>query len=177
MLLSALCYNIVEGNLLPGASVLTTTRPSAVEEVTDLPFDKTIEILGFTSVQVKEYVENFVKDTVEDVQDAGKKIWEHIKTNMNIFSLCYIPVNCLIICSCLLKVLKRSEENLTGVGLPTKLTTIYQTALKLFSFRHDEHRDEPLRREDIDSKNLPPEVEKKVKPLAKLAFDGLKQKR
>ena len=177
MPLSALFYNIVKGNLLPGASVLTTTRPTAVEEVTDLPFDKTIEILGFASEQVKEYVENFAKDAVEVVQDAGKKIWEHIKTNMNIFSLCYIPVNCWIICSCLFEVLKfHSEKGLTGVGLPTKLTDIYQRCVKLFFVRHDEHR-EDLRREDINSKDLPPEVEKKIKPLAKLAFDGLTQKR
>ena len=178
MPLSALFYNIVKGNLLPGASILTTTRPTAMEEVTDLPFKKTIEILGFASEQVEEYVENFVKDAVEDVQDAGKKIWEHIKTNMNIFSLCYIPVNCLIICSCLLEVLKfHSEKGLTGVGLPTKLTDIYQRCVKLFFFRHDEHRGEDLRREDINSKRLPPEVEKKIKPLTKLAFDGLTQKR
>ena len=178
MPLSALFYNIVKGNLLPGASVLTTTRPTAVEEVTDLPFKKTIEILGFASEQVEEYVENFAKDAAEDVQDAGKKIWEHIKTNMNIFSLCYIPVNCLIICSCLLEVLKfHSEKGLTGVGLPTKLTDIYQRCVKLFFFRHDEHRGEDLRREDINSKRLPPEVEKRIKPLAKLAFDGLTQNR
>ena len=173
MPLSALFYNIVKSNLLPGASVLTTTRPTAVEEVIELPFKKTIEILGFASEQVEEYVENFVKDAVEDVQDAGKKIWEHIKTNMNIFSLCYIPVNCLIICSCLLQILK---FQLTGVDFPTTLTEIYQRCVKIFFFRHDEHR-EDLRREDINSKDLPPEVEKKIKPLAKLAFDGLTQKR
>ena len=173
MPLSALFYNIVKGNLLPGASVLTTTRPTAVEEVIELPFKKTIEILGFASEQVEEYVENFAKDAVEDVQDAGKKIWEHIKTNMNIFSLCYIPVNCLIICSCLLQILK---FQLTGVDFPTTLTEIYQRCVKIFFFRHDEHR-EDLRREDINSKDLPPEVEKKIKPLAKLAFDGLTQKR
>ena len=177
MPLSSLFYNIVVGNLLYGADVLTTTRPNTVEEVTYLPFNKTTEILGFTSEQVEEYVENFAEGTKEYVQDARKKIWEHIKTNMNIFSLCYIPMNCFIICSCLLKVLKPNEGNLTGVGLPTKLTTIYQTAIKLFYFRHDEHRDEPLRREDINSKHLPPETEKKIKPLAKLAFDGLKQEK
>ena len=115
---------------------------------------------------------------MEDVENAGKKIWEHIKTNMNIFSLCYIPVNCLIICSCLLQVLKfNSEKGLTGDGLPTKLTEIYQICVKLFFFRHDEHRNEDLRRDDIYSKRLPPEVEKKIKPLTKLAFDGLTQKR
>ena len=174
MLLSSLFYNIVKGNLLPGATILTTTRPSAMDEVTDLPFDKTIEILGFTSEQVEKYVENFVKDAAEDVQDAGKKIWEHIKTNMNIFSLCYIPVNCLIICSCLLQVLKRGKENLTGVGLPTKLTKLYLIFVQFFFFRHDERR---VRQEYINSEHLPPEVEEKITPLAKLAFDGLTQKR
>jgi len=174
MPLSALFYNIVEGNLLRGAGVLTTTRPSAVEEVTNLPFDKTIEILGFASEQVEEYVEKFVKVAAQDVVDAGKKIWEHIKTNMNIFSLCYIPVNCLIICSCLLQVLKfHGEKALTGVGLPTKLTEIYQICVKLFFLRHNEHRNKDLLQKDINSKHLPPKVEEKIRPLAKLAFDGL----
>ncbi|XP_015772727.1 PREDICTED: protein NLRC3-like isoform X1 [Acropora digitifera] len=174
MPLSALFYNIVEGNLLRGASVLTTTRPGAVEEVTNLPFDKTIEILGFASEQVEEYVEKFVKVAAQDVVDAGKKIWEHIKTNMNLFSLCYIPVNCLIICSCLLQVLKfHGEKALTGVGLPTKLTEIYQICVKLFFLRHNEHRNKDLLQKDINSKHLPPEVEEKIRPLAKLAFDGL----
>ena len=177
MPLSALFYNIVKGNLLPGASVLTTTRPTAVEEVTDLPFNETIEILGFASEQVEEYVEKFAKDAVEDVQDAGKKVWEHIKTNMNIFSLCCIPVNCFIICSCLLQILKfNSEKGLTGVGFQTKLTEIYQRCVQFFFLRHDEHRGEDLRREDINSERLPPEVEERIKPLAKLAFDGLTQK-
>ena len=173
MPLSKLYYNIVKGNLLRGATVLTTTRPSAMDEVRGLHFEKTIEILGFASEQVEEYVENFAKHAVENVEDAGKKIWEHIKTNMNIFSLCYIPVNCLIICSCLLQILK---FQLTGVDFPTTLTEIYQRYVKIFFFRHDEHR-EDLRREDINSKDLPPEVEKKIKPLAKLAFDVLTQKR
>ena len=175
MPISALFYNLLEGNLLRGATVLTTTRPSAMDEITDLPFDKTIEILGFASEQVEEYVENFVKDAAEDVQDAGKKIWEHIKTNMNIFSLCYIPVNCFIICSCLLQVLTFfGEKGLAGVGLPATLTEIYLIYVQYFFFRHDKHR---IRRENINSERLPPEVEKKIKPLTKLAFVGLTQKR
>ena len=46
MPLSAFFYNIVVGNLLPGASILTTSRPSAVEEVTDLSFDKSLKFLA-----------------------------------------------------------------------------------------------------------------------------------
>ena len=171
MPLPALFYNIVKGHLLDGATVLTTTRPTAVSNLTHFPFRRTFEILGFASEQVKEYVENFTKNAAKN--DTGNKIWQHISTNMNIFTLCYIPVNLFIVCSCLLEVL--NFENLsTGVGLPTKLTQIYQMATKLFFFRHNEqYRDKRLRREDIESKHWPPEF----KPLARIAFDGIRERK
>ena len=74
-----------------------------------------------------------------------------------------------------MQVLKRSKENLTGVGLPTKLTKLYLIFVQFFFFRHVERR--VHQGKDINSKRLPPEVEEKIKPLAKLAFDGLTQKR
>ena len=171
MPLSALFYNIVEGHLLRGATVLTTTRPTAVSDLTGFDFEKTFEILGFASEQVEEYVENFTKNAAK--KDTEKKIWQHISTNMNIFTLCYVPVNLFIVCSCLLEVL--NFENLsTGVGLPTKLTHIYQMATKLFFFRHNEqYRNKRLHREDIESKEWPPEF----KPLAKIAFDGIRERK
>ena len=171
MPLFALLYNIVKGHLLAGATVVTTTRPTAVSDLTTFPFQSTFEILGFASEQVEEYVDNFTKTAAK--KDTGKKIWQHISTNMNIFTLCYVPVNLFIVCSCLLEVL--NFENLsTGVGLPTKLTHIYQMATKLFFFRHNEqYRDKHLRREDIESKEWPPEF----KPLAKIAFDGIRERK
>ena len=171
MPLPALFYNIVKGNLLDGATVLTTTRPTAVSKLTHFPFRRTFEILGFASEQVEEYVEKFTKNAAKN--DTGKKIWQHIRTNLNIFTLCYIPVNLFIVCSSLLEVL--NFENLsTGVGLPTKLTQIYQMATKLFFFRHNkQYRDKRLRREDIESKDWPPEF----KPLARIAFNGIRERK
>ncbi|KAJ7375058.1 hypothetical protein OS493_001790 [Desmophyllum pertusum] len=94
MPLSALYEKVASGKLLRGATVLTTTRPgSAVSSVAHLPFDRTFEILGFTSEQVEEYVQKF---TAND-KIAREKIWQHISSNINIYSLCYIPVNCFII--------------------------------------------------------------------------------
>ncbi|XP_020603227.1 protein NLRC5-like, partial [Orbicella faveolata] len=169
MPLSALLYNIVKGHLLRGATVLTTTRPTAVSDVKHFPFRRTFEILGFASEQVEEYVNNFTKNAAEN--DTGKKIWQHISTNMNIFTLCYIPVNLFIVCSCLLEVLNYKT---LSTGLPEKLTRIYQIATKLFFFRHNEpYRDKRLHREDIESKDWPPEF----KPLSKIAFDGIRERK
>ena len=52
-----LLKKIVSGKILTGATVLTTTRLNAVSCITlSLYFDKTVEILGFTTEQVDDYV-------------------------------------------------------------------------------------------------------------------------
>ena len=173
MPLSALFYNIGEGNLLPGATVLTTTRPTAVSDLKSVHsyFQRTFEIVGFASEQVEEYVDNFTKTAAK--KDTGGKIWQHISTNMNILTLCYVPDNLFIVCSCLLEVLNFENPVSAGVGLPIKLTEIYQMATKLFFFRHNEkYRDKPLHRENIESED-PPEF----KPLARIAFDGIRKRK
>ncbi|XP_078362227.1 uncharacterized protein LOC144646496 isoform X2 [Oculina patagonica] len=180
MPLYSLYAKVINEELLPGAAVLTTTRATAVSSVRNLKFEKTFEILGFAAEQVEKYVENFTHEAAENLSDAGEKIKKHIRGNMNIFSLCYIPVSCFIVCSSLLEVLKSSTESgkrLTG-GLPVKLTQIYKLALRLFYFRHNEqYRDKPLTREVIEAKELPPEVEKQFKNLGELAFKGIKQRK
>ena len=200
MHLATLYSKIVNEELLPGSAVVTSIRPSAVSSITRLPFNRTVEILGFSSQAVKEYVKNFTKDAAENLSDAGettaaenlsdagetaaknfsdagKKIWQHISTNVNLFSLCYIPVNCFIICSCLLQVLRFHAEkgsNLIAIGLPTKLTQIYKQAVKLFYFRHNEqYRGECLSREVLESDEFPPEF----KQLGEVAFNGVKKRK
>ncbi|XP_078362242.1 nucleotide-binding oligomerization domain-containing protein 1-like [Oculina patagonica] len=180
MPLYSLYAKVINEEFLPGAAVLTTTRATAVSSVRNLKFAKTFEILGFAAEQVEKYVENFTNEAAENLSDAGEKIKEHIGGNMNIFSLCYIPDSCFIICSSLLEVLKCSAETgkrLTG-GLPVKLTQIYKLALRLFYFRHNEqYRDKPLTRKVIEAKELPPEVEKQFKSLGELAFKGIKERK
>lgn len=164
---AALYSKLANGKLLPEATVLTTSRPTAVSNVRQFRFNRTFEITGFTSMQVEKYVENFTKDGAEHLKRAGAKTWEHISTNINIFSLCYVPVNCFIICSCLIEIFKYATENgmdSDAVCLPTKLTQIYKWATKLFFFKHNKkYKDIPLTREEIESDELPLEVEEKIK--------------
>ena len=174
MPLHALYSKIASGKLLHGATVISTTRPTATSYVRYVDFDRTVEILGFSSNQVEDYVEKFT----EDDKDAGKTIWQHISSNLNLFSLCYVPVNSFIICSCLLHILKKPASNLAG--LPTKLTHIYSFATKLFFFRHsDRYRfqsdSQDMIYESFD--NLPDDVKRDFEKLGRNSFKGIEEGR
>ncbi|XP_044179384.1 NACHT, LRR and PYD domains-containing protein 12-like [Acropora millepora] len=176
MPLSVLYNKLAAGKLLPGASIVTTTRPKAVEYVAHVDFQRTVEILGFTSTNVEDYVQRFS----QDFTGAKEKIWEHIKTNANLFSLCYIPVNCFLICHCLLQIfLSESSEQ-----LPTKITDIYQMTVKMVFFKHNR---ENLSLEELEKlkkthmyepfENFPEELQKLFYRLGEIAFKGIMEAR
>ena len=172
MPLSALYAKLTTGILLKGAAVLTTTRPTALSCVESIRFHKILEILGFSSEQVEEYVTKFA----EEDKEAGDTVKRHITSNINILSLCYIPASCFIICSSLFKMVKFYTPR--GLNLPTSLTGIYKRAVKIFYLRHNEEfRDKHFTRKDFESDELPREEEKKLEKLEKLAFEGIKEGR
>ena len=167
---------IASGKLLGGATVLTTTRPNAVSFVKHLDFDRTVEILGFTSEQVEDYVNKF---TADEEEGTGMTIWQHICSNLNIFSMCYVPVNCFIICTCLLHVLQTLKSNVSTI-LPTKLTDIYSIAIKMFYFKHSRNYKQYQGQADFireKFENLPDGVKADFKRLGEIAFTGIKEGR
>ena len=176
MSVPALFNKIASGKLLGGATVLTTTRPNAVLFVKPLKFDRTVEILGFTSEQVEDYVNKF---TADEQEGTGRTIWQHISSNLNIFSMCYVPVNCFIICTCLLHVLQTLKSNVSTI-LPTKLTDIYSIAIKMFYFQHSRSYKQYQGQADFIREkfgNLPDGVKADFKRLGKIAFRGIKEGR
>ena len=174
MPLHCLYKKIASGKLLKGATVITTSRPTASSCVRQLRFDKVLEILGFTSEEIEDYVTRFTKED-QNPETKKKAIWQHISTNFILFTLCYVPVNCFIICSCLSWWHSRSKS------LPTKLTKIYSTALKIFYFRHnDKYRMSEEARDQLFLKpfhELPTECKEQFQRLGKIAFDGIKEGR
>ena len=168
-----LLKKIVSGKILTGATVLTTTRPNAVRYITSLYFDKTVEILGFSTAQVNDYVEKFTKEA-----DKAETIKQHITSNLNLVAFCYVPVNCFIICSCLLELL----GNTGFTSLPTRLTEIYSIAVRMFYFSYD---DDQYRHNKTEGqqfflkpfKELPSSVQNVFTRLGKIAFDGIKKGR
>ena len=170
----ALYNKLAAGELLRGASILTTTRPTAVKYVKHVNFQRTVEICGFTSTNVEDYVQRFS----HDFPGAKEKIWEHIKSNTNIFSLCYIPVNCFLICHCLLQIfLSRSSQQ-----LPTKITDIYQMIIKMVFFNHNRESWPPEELEELKEthmyepfENFPEGLQELLNRLGEIAFKGIKE--
>ena len=179
MPVSVLYNKLAAGELLRGASILATTRPTAVKYVAHINFQRTVEIRGFTSENVEEYVEKFTRGN--GYPRAKEKIWGHIKSNINLFSLSYIPMNCFLICHCLLRsTLCESSQ------LPTKMTDIYQMTVKMFLFNHMHNR-EGFSRKELEKlksthmyepfENFPKKLQKIFNSLGEIAFKGIEEGR
>ena len=177
MPVSVLYKKLAAGELLRGASILVTTRPTAVKYVAHSDVKRTVEIRGFTSENVEKYVEKFT----QRYPGAKEKILGHIKSNVNLFSLSYIPVNCFLICHCLLQsILCESSQ------LPTRMTDIYQMTVKMFLFNHM-HNKEGFPREELEKlksthmyepfENFPQELQKILNSLGEIAFKGIEEGR
>ena len=187
MPVGALFAKLASGKLLNGATVLTTTRSTALPGVVSRFYSELnqkklrhVEILGFTTERIKEYVNKFVPEGMKD------DIWKHINANANLLSLCYIPVNCFIVCSNLMNILQNQEqpgatEATTHVSptLPTTLTEIYKGALNCFMLsRHSLYRSEKPRRTEFDpNSKFRPSVEETLKKLGNMAMKGLEEGR
>ena len=152
----SLFTEIISGHLLPGATVLVTSRPTANQFYSKFKFDRTVEIIGFTEDRIEQYITKFCQSQNRD--DLKPKIWNHIQSSSDLLSSCYIPLNCWIIVTILFKTLKDPGNEIDA--LPTTLTELYQAAVTHFGMKH-------LGKVGGQS------YEKATKKLQSLAFKGI----
>ena len=126
-----LFIKIIRGSLLKGATILVTSRPTVSDVYNKMNFDREVEIIGFTSDKIKKYVERFC--ITNNNPDSNETIWNHIESSSEIKNLCYIPVNCYIICSTLSSILC---DPATNSPLPATLTELYDEASIHFHKNH-----------------------------------------
>ncbi|XP_028400812.1 NACHT, LRR and PYD domains-containing protein 3-like [Dendronephthya gigantea] len=149
-----LFVKILVGDMLPGATVLVTSRPIVNDVLCKMKFDRTVEIVGFTSDKIEQYVKQFCAN--HNRCDLEATLLSHIKSSSELMNLCYIPVNCFIVCVSLFECLVVSEGDIGD--LPTTLTELYESALVYFNKHHDRN----------ESKEVV------LKKLQLLAFNGMK---
>ncbi len=87
-------YNLLFGGILPFASVLLTSRPSASAPLHDLPsVDRLVEVVGFSEENIKQYIES----EFEQFPEKASSLVEQLENNPIIQSVCSVPLNCAII--------------------------------------------------------------------------------
>lgn len=162
---------LARGELLPGVTVLTTSRPTAEHIYKDVQFDREVEILGFQEEQIKDYVEKFC---CNDTQKSSE-IWNLIKQSPELLSLCYIPVNSYIVCLTLKESIGIGEEerNEGQNCFPKTITELYKRAIKILLFRHNlKYKGKPIPKDYIIAK-LPEELQSDLDKLKTIAKDGV----
>ncbi|XP_059816855.1 NACHT, LRR and PYD domains-containing protein 3-like [Hypanus sabinus] len=89
---SDILYSLIQGKLLPGCSVLVTTRPTALHLLEKAKISVWAEILGFVGEERKEYFIRYFED-----QTVAEAVFKHVKENEILYTMSYNPSYCWIL--------------------------------------------------------------------------------
>ena len=166
---TSIFVRLVDGTYLPKATLLVTSRPSAVSQIVGLKEpDKHIEILGFTEKQIHEYAESVFGPGTVPLYDFER----YISSTPAIKGMLYIPLNTAI-------VVEVYQENKTKErSIPNTLTSLYTELCLLLLQRYllsAKLVNDPSFLEN-ELRNLPESVHKLFVQLAEIAFKGVLEK-
>ena len=92
--------------------------------------------VGFAPQNVEQYFTNFFKDNIE----MAETVLNQIQENAALAGICYIPVNCFIMCSLFQWLLTENAcDSTKHVKLPSTVTELYEGVLHMFVQKH--HRE------------------------------------
>ncbi|XP_072891581.1 NACHT, LRR and PYD domains-containing protein 3-like isoform X2 [Hemitrygon akajei] len=89
---SDIVYSLIQGKLLPGCSVLVTTRPTELHLLEKADISVWAEILGFVGEERKEYFIRYFED-----QTVAEAVFKHVKENEILYTMSYNPSYCWIL--------------------------------------------------------------------------------
>ncbi|XP_072892244.1 NACHT, LRR and PYD domains-containing protein 3-like [Hemitrygon akajei] len=89
---SDIVYSLIQGKLLPGCSVLVTTRPAALHLLEKAKIGVRADILGFVGEERKEYFIRHFED-----QTVAEAVFKHVKENEILYTMSYSPSYCWIL--------------------------------------------------------------------------------
>ncbi|XP_067850869.1 NACHT, LRR and PYD domains-containing protein 3-like [Heptranchias perlo] len=93
-------HSLLRGELLCGASVLLTSRPTAINYIPVETIDRFVVVTGFSEKEIKNFFLKYYQD-----EELGSRMFQLVKENHFLLTLCFIPAFCSIVCS----VLKEKE--------------------------------------------------------------------
>ncbi|XP_060730358.1 NACHT, LRR and PYD domains-containing protein 1 homolog [Tachysurus vachellii] len=152
--------SLMLGELLPGASVLVTSRPTAVSHIPIGSIDCFVVITGFSTVEIHDFFQRFFQD-----EELATKMFEIVVANELLLTLCYIPAFCHIMCS----VLKENKGLYTAN--PRTMTDIYVQYLLALVKSHTNIRIESLN--SVIGMNHQEHLQEILLKLGRLAYQKL----
>ncbi|XP_059849511.1 NACHT, LRR and PYD domains-containing protein 3-like isoform X2 [Hypanus sabinus] len=89
---SEIVYSLIQHKLLPGCSVLVTTRPTALHLLEKAEISVRAEILGFVGEERKEYFFRHFED-----QTVAEAVFKYMQENEILYTMSYNPSYCWIL--------------------------------------------------------------------------------
>ena len=166
---SGIYLNLFNGLLLPEATIIVTTRPSAGAEFKSICQRKIrkLEITGFTAEGITEFVKSIFSS------DAAKNFLSYTAINPRIHSMMYIPLSAVIIAHIYLQ--KRSTSSLKFMSELFDSFTCVLVRRHLESMYADNLCPDfeiPSSLHDISK--LPLKVASQFLAIAKIAYNGIR---
>ncbi|XP_051865265.1 NACHT, LRR and PYD domains-containing protein 3-like isoform X2 [Pristis pectinata] len=115
---SDIVYSLIQHKLLPGCSVLVTTRPTVLHLLEKAEISVWAEILGFVSEERKEYFHRFFED-----QMVAAAVFKHVEENEILYTMTYNPSYCWILGLALGPFFTQRHRDLQQV--PKTITQLY----------------------------------------------------
>ncbi|KAF2984175.1 hypothetical protein EK904_013308, partial [Melospiza melodia maxima] len=119
--ISQLFAELCHGSLLPGCTVLVTSRPKRLPDFLLCTVSVLAEIGGFDHKKVEEYVSHYFCQ-----HSFRERAIAHVKSSTKLLSMCLIPALCNIVCICLEYLFLKHQMS---VELPQTMTQFY---IKMF---------------------------------------------
>ena len=119
---------VKECNELQEARVIITARPHACE---DIDAGRRVEVVGFGNNEIREFIEHTFSNDIQSSEDFLRQLDEYPQLH----SLCYIPLNLVI----LVDVFNCSEKK-----LPSTLTELYQVFIVMTMKRQVKKEKKPV---------------------------------
>nr|XP_043878192.1 protein NLRC3-like [Solea senegalensis] len=123
--------SLIQGELLPNASVIVTSRPAAFSHIPVGCIDRFVLITGFSLTEVQDFFLRYFQDSA-----LADQMFAVVSANELMLTLCYIPAFCCIVC-CILN----ESKDLFGEK-PKTMTDIYVQYLVALICSHTQSRAE-----------------------------------
>ena len=166
MPVAALCSKLIKGKILRGAIVMVTSRPDESDKMGGIRFKRYVEIAGFSSEQVKKFIEKYFKKN-ENMKNA---VLKHVMNNEHLVRFAHIPILCFVLCFEMEYIL--DSGNLQD--LPVSVTDIYTKLMDIFELKftlESEYRQEEIPEQFKPPSFIPETFEKLSRLAAKLLLE------